>query len=231
MAKRAGGIQRRRTLVPNRSFGSLSQATGRHNVNTADSNSGAATGRANDNRGAARLLLAGAGAAEASPLSSSCSSLHRSTSAPRALRRSGGSISGAGSSVEDAECAAIIKAVMDRVTEYNLRNPSPPPMDVDQSKPVLPTVFRPKTPDIRCITPATLCDLIAGRFNESVSRCHIVDCRFDYEYEGGHIRNAIHVAEPHEAISRFFRETPLEGELPVCLVFHCEFSKNRAPKM
>ena len=72
---------------------------------------------------------------------------------------------------------------------------------------------------------------MAGRFNQSIAGFHIVDCRFDYEYDGGHIRNAIHIAEPHEAISRFFRKTPVEGELPTCLIFHCEFSKNRAPKM
>ena len=120
---------------------------------------------------------------------------------------------------------------MDRVTEYNRHNPSPPPTDIDKSKPVLPSFSQSKSPDIRCITATTLCDLIAGQFKRAVSKFHIIDCRFDYEFEGGHIRDAVHVAEPHEAISRFFRETPREGDLPVCLVFHCEFSRNRAPKM
>ncbi len=145
--------------------------------------------------------------------------------------RRGGSMSVAEPSVEDAECASIIKAAIDRVTEHSSRNPSPPPSDVDTSVPTLPTVQRPKMPDLRCITPDTLRNLMDGKYQGTVAHFHIIDCRFDYEFEGGHIRDAIHLKEPHEAISRFFKEPPVPTELPVCLIFHCEFSKNRAPKM
>ena len=35
--------------------------------------------------------------------------------------------------------------------------------------------------------------LIEGKYNEKVKRYHILDCRFDYEFEGGHIAGAINV--------------------------------------
>ena len=150
---------------------------------------------------------------------------------PGSQRHSSASASPINPSEEDLECAAIIRTAKNRVSEYNLRNPSPPPTDIDRSIPLLPTIKRPEYPDLRCISASTLCKLIDGSYRESISQMYIIDCRFDYEFEGGHIRDAIHIADPQEAISRFFRDPPIAPKLPVCLIFHCEFSKNRAPKM
>ena len=133
---------------------------------------------------------------------------------------------------EDAECAAIIQAVMHQVGETTRLNPSPPPEDLDRSSGnMLPTISRSKIPDLKCIEASTLCDLMDGGWKERFSKFIIIDCRFDYEYCGGHIHNAEHCSEPKDVITKFFKETPKENTLPVCLVFHCEFSKNRAPKM
>ena len=156
-------------------------------------------------QGAARSLLDGA---DDYGNSSVELGLRRSTSASITLTDSRGHSSVADASAEDEECAAIIQAVKDCVTAYNIRNPSPPPSDVDRRESILPVVLKPIDPDIRYITSDTLCDIITGRFNHAYSRVHIIDCRFDYEYKGGHIRNAINISEPNDAIARFFREMP-----------------------
>lgn len=53
----------------------------------------------------------------------------------------------------------------------------------------------------------------------------IVDCRFDYEYQGGHIRNAINLHDPKSMRDFFFkdRET-VENLMQTVVIFHCEFS-------
>lgn len=62
----------------------------------------------------------------------------------------------------------------------------------------------------------------------------VVDCRFHYEYEGGHIRNAINVNTHEELQQIFFSENNAYGndnsESPA-LIFHCEFSSHRGPRM
>ena len=145
---------------------------------------------------------------------------------------------------EDAECAAIIQAVIHAVSQTIRINPSPPPEALDfMSGSMLPTIDRPKFPDLKCIDGKTLHTLIlggdvqpsggatTGGWKERFSKFMIVDCRFDYEFSGGHIRNATHCSKPKDIITQFLKEPPTMDTLPVCLVFHCEFSKNRAPKM
>jgi rhodanese-related sulfurtransferase len=55
----------------------------------------------------------------------------------------------------------------------------------------------------------------------------IVDCRFSYEYEGGHIKGAINVKTPEE-LEKFFLESPITDR-KVIIIFHCEFSSHRGP--
>jgi rhodanese-related sulfurtransferase len=55
----------------------------------------------------------------------------------------------------------------------------------------------------------------------------IIDARFDYEYAGGHIRDAINVRSEAE-MKRLFDEF---SGCSACLIFHCEFSKNRGPTL
>jgi M-phase inducer tyrosine phosphatase len=55
----------------------------------------------------------------------------------------------------------------------------------------------------------------------------IVDARFDYEYSGGHIRNAMNVhgiAEMQKLYTQFCT-------CSACIVFHCEFSRDRGPSL
>jgi M-phase inducer tyrosine phosphatase len=91
-------------------------------------------------------------------------------------------------------------------------------------------------------------DLLAGKYDDKIKRYHIIDCRFEYEYEGGHIENAIHVKEMGTLDSLLLSASsgvhaggnPLprpsrSGELgvgeQVVLIFHCEFSAKRAPTL
>ncbi|KAI3645140.1 hypothetical protein MP228_011304 [Amoeboaphelidium protococcarum] len=86
---------------------------------------------------------------------------------------------------------------------------------------------------IKRISESTLSDLIDGKFHQQVDRFVIVDCRFKYEYDGGHIKNAINF-DREDAMLEYF--LPSDGTLPpeasdsrTALIFHCEFSQCRAP--
>ncbi len=79
-----------------------------------------------------------------------------------------------------------------------------------------------------------------------MQRYHIIDCRFDYEYAGGHVAGAINVRSMDALDSLLLTEgqglhaqgstlpTPSrsgEAGEKVVLVFHCEFSAKRAPTL
>lgn len=42
--------------------------------------------------------------------------------------------------------------------------------------------------DLHTITPQTLSDLIQGAYKDTVQSFRIIDCRYPYEYAGGHIK-------------------------------------------
>ncbi|GJN88606.1 hypothetical protein Rhopal_001572-T1 [Rhodotorula paludigena] len=88
------------------------------------------------------------------------------------------------------------------------------------------------------IKPETLNELQSGLHRDGVKEFIIVDCRFDYEYEGGHIEGAINLSELADIEARLLNSTrppppstsecaPAEGK--TVLIFHCEFSAKRAP--
>jgi rhodanese-related sulfurtransferase len=55
----------------------------------------------------------------------------------------------------------------------------------------------------------------------------IVDARFDYEWSGGHIRGSYNVLSIAD-LKALFHEYQ---ECNACVIFHCEFSQERGPKM
>jgi rhodanese-related sulfurtransferase len=55
----------------------------------------------------------------------------------------------------------------------------------------------------------------------------LLDCRFKYEYNAGHINGAIRVDSPLKMVDFFFNQ--IRGNL--ILVFYCEFSQKRGPSM
>lgn len=66
----------------------------------------------------------------------------------------------------------------------------------------------------------------------------VVDCRFEYEYRGGHIDGAINISSKSELEDTFFssrvielKPTDFTAHCHKLLVFHCEFSSHRGPLM
>ncbi|KAJ7273554.1 hypothetical protein B0H12DRAFT_1228402 [Mycena haematopus] len=86
------------------------------------------------------------------------------------------------------------------------------------------------------INSETLNNLLDGHYTEQADY-HIIDCRFDYEFNGGHIRGAVNLNQKGD-LEEFFLRTSLKKPKPsvsgdsgrkTILVFHCEFSAKRAP--
>lgn len=74
----------------------------------------------------------------------------------------------------------------------------------------------------------TLCEIMDGQHGSWYDRYMIVDCRFEYEYEGGHINGAINI-NSKEGLEKVLLDTA--GSDRVLLVFHCEYSAHRGPRM
>lgn len=78
------------------------------------------------------------------------------------------------------------------------------------------------------ITKETMVSILDGKYGECYDRSVIIDCRFEYEYEGGHIDGAINVNDKEQLAGQLFDSPPSDKTL---LVFHCEYSAHRAPIM
>jgi rhodanese-related sulfurtransferase len=57
----------------------------------------------------------------------------------------------------------------------------------------------------------------------------VFDCRFSYEYVGGHIRTALHKDTDDAVLSYLFSNETPRFDQQTALVFHCEFSSRRGP--
>lgn len=81
--------------------------------------------------------------------------------------------------------------------------------------------------------------LLDGKYNSQIADFHIIDCRFDYEYNGGHVPGAVNInttggvedfllgalqSKPKQSVSG-------DTTKKTILVFHCEFSVKRAPTL
>ncbi|RUS29269.1 hypothetical protein BC938DRAFT_480859 [Jimgerdemannia flammicorona] len=90
--------------------------------------------------------------------------------------------------------------------------------------------FEEKGQDVlKRISPETLISLLDGTHQTRYDEHCLIDCRFPYEYEGGHIQGAVSV-NTQDAIERMLLTSPRRG-VRMVLVFHCEFSAHRAPRM
>ena len=82
-------------------------------------------------------------------------------------------------------------------------------------------------------------DVLDGVFKSRIASYQIIDCRFDYEFSGGHVPGAININTTPQLEEYFLGTTankPLpsvsgDGELKHVLIFHCEFSAKRAPTL
>jgi len=96
---------------------------------------------------------------------------------------------------------------------------------------VLPTMMNTSQPELNCLSSQTVADLVNGKFCKSFARVIVIDCRFEYEFNGGHISGALNVPKEQDLENLFIKcdEYHELGD-KLCLVFHCEFSSHRGPK-
>ncbi|RVD90830.1 M phase inducer phosphatase [Tubulinosema ratisbonensis] len=87
-------------------------------------------------------------------------------------------------------------------------------------KHALPTLGMGKCDSIRRIDAKILKRLLT---KEYFMNFLVVDCRYPYEYQGGHIEGAINISTPEE-MKIFYEKFDTTG-----LILHCEFSSVRAP--
>ncbi|KAK2158306.1 hypothetical protein LSH36_173g05051 [Paralvinella palmiformis] len=106
-----------------------------------------------------------------------------------------------------------------------------PDMISDYSRPYrLPTVPD-RHQDLKAISASILSELVRGQFSDSISRYHIIDCRYPYEFLGGHIAGATNIWEQDALTRRFGTQFAGCRSDNAIVIFHCEFSSQRAPKM
>lgn len=91
--------------------------------------------------------------------------------------------------------------------------------------------------DLKSISAQTMAQLVRGEFKDSVASFKVIDCRYPYEFEGGHIRGAENLYTHEQIINELVNiktEVPKvvpEGPMRNIIVFHCEFSSERGPKL
>ena len=104
-------------------------------------------------------------------------------------------------------------------------------MDVDlEQKPQeikLPHFFADHEPDsLPRISQDTMLDVLNSKYGTAYDRTLVVDCRFEYEYNGGHIDGAVNFNDKQQLASQLFDNSHTGSTL---LILHCEYSAHRAP--
>ncbi|XP_027519651.1 M-phase inducer phosphatase 2-like isoform X1 [Corapipo altera] len=103
----------------------------------------------------------------------------------------------------------------------------------DFSKAHLLPMVKGKDPSLKYISPDTLVAVLTGQWSSFIESSITVDCRYPYEYEGGHIKGAVNLPL-HQDVEQFLLDQPIlpmDTSKRVIIIFHCEFSAHRGPKM
>lgn len=114
---------------------------------------------------------------------------------------------------------------------------SEPHLIGDFSRPYCLPLMEGRHSDLRSISSHTMAKLLRGGFQDSVASFKVVDCRYPYEFEGGHISGAHNFYTQDQILTELVNsktETPkLVSDEPKrnIIVFHCEFSSERGPKL
>ncbi|XP_069339789.1 M-phase inducer phosphatase 3 isoform X1 [Eulemur rufifrons] len=96
----------------------------------------------------------------------------------------------------------------------------------------LPTVSG-RHQDLKYVNPETVAALLLGKFQDLIEKFYIIDCRYPYEYLGGHIQGALNLYSQEELYNFFLKKpiVPADPQKRIIVVFHCEFSSERGPRM
>ncbi|XP_058063496.1 M-phase inducer phosphatase-like [Anopheles bellator] len=120
------------------------------------------------------------------------------------------------------------------------RSSADPNLIGDYSVPYILPWMNGKHEDLRYISGETVALLLKGEFRQQVASYEIIDCRYPYEFEGGHIRGArnlytrLQLREGLVLIKRHAEQRPTTITTATrrnILVFHCEYSMVRGPSL
>ncbi|XP_037945808.1 M-phase inducer phosphatase isoform X2 [Teleopsis dalmanni] len=110
----------------------------------------------------------------------------------------------------------------------------------DFSKPFVLPLLDGRHRDLKSVSSDTLARLINGEFSNEIASYKIIDCRYPYEFEGGHIRGAQNLYTQEQIHEEFLTQQKTEqnqenvqaaGARRNIIIFHCEFSSERGPKL
>ncbi|KAJ8923692.1 hypothetical protein NQ315_010273 [Exocentrus adspersus] len=88
--------------------------------------------------------------------------------------------------------------------------------------------------DLKAISAATLAQLMKGCYRDVVASFKVIDCRYPYEFDGGHIHGAINIYTKEQCMELLdVKNIPGKSTSPKrhVLIFHCEFSSERGPNL
>lgn len=119
-------------------------------------------------------------------------------------------------------------------------NKDEPDLIGDFSKPYVLPIIEGRHRDLKSISSDTVARLLKGEFNDKIASYKIIDCRYPYEFEGGHIEGAMNLYTQDHIIEEFLTQQKSDqekckNEASVTkrniIIFHCEFSSERGPKL
>lgn len=126
----------------------------------------------------------------------------------------------------NSESDAMIKMALNKIYDQ-------PGLIADCSKPYSLPIIPGKHQDLKSISSETVRQLLDNEYSHVIEKFVIIDCRYPYEYTGGHIRDAKNIYT-REGITEEFLKNPIQPQDPEkrnILIFHCEFSSERGPNL
>jgi M-phase inducer tyrosine phosphatase len=116
------------------------------------------------------------------------------------------------------------------ILQQNVSPPLDSIMDVEHQVPQLPH-FTKDAEGVPRITGETMIDVLDGKYTHVHDKVIVIDCRFDFEYNGGHINGALSFDDKEKLAAHMFDcASPLSTSRSL-VIFHCEYSVHRAPIM
>lgn len=125
-----------------------------------------------------------------------------------------------------SETEAMIKMALNKIHDE-------PDLIADCSKPYSLPIIPGKHQDLKSISSETVRQLLDNEYSHVIEKFVIIDCRYPYEFTGGHIRGAKNLYT-RESITEEFLKKPTQKqdqEKRNILIFHCEFSSERGPNL
>lgn len=105
----------------------------------------------------------------------------------------------------------------------------------DFTRPFVLPLVQGKHQDLKAISCDTLAQLLKGEFTDTIGSYQIIDCRYPYEYDAGHIVGAVNLYTCDHISKEFLAGKPKpnrsknsQGKRDI-VIFHCEFSSERGP--